>query len=87
MRFYVSLGVAALVVFFGLAYMAYSTTSGKVNINSADRQELINLPGIGKVLADRIIESRPIKSWEQLHQIEGFDDQRIRAIEGKVTLP
>lgn len=87
MRFYLSLILLALVVFFGLSYLAYTTTAVKVNINTASREELIRLPGIGERLADKIIKNRPIRSMQQLAEIEGIGEQRIRALEGKVIFP
>lgn len=87
MRKYVSASILLLFVLFGSAYYAYHTTASKVNLNTATRDQLANLPGIGEVLADRIIENRPIMSWEQLSKIEGFGDQRLKAIERLVTFP
>lgn len=43
-----------------------------VNLNTASEKELQNLPGIGEVLAKRIIESRPISSEVDLAQIQGM---------------
>jgi competence protein ComEA len=87
MRFFISLGIAAFIVLFGLAYLAFLTTDKRVNLNTADRQQLVDLPGIGEVMADRIIENRPITSWEQLSKILGVGDQRLKALEGKVVFP
>ena len=35
----------------------------QVDVNSADTKALETLPGIGPVLAQRIIEGRPYKAW------------------------
>jgi len=37
-----------------------------VNVNSASRDELLLVPGIGPVSANRIIQSRPISSAKEL---------------------
>jgi DNA uptake protein ComE-like DNA-binding protein len=37
-----------------------------VDLNTADRDELIKLPGIGEAIADKIIAGRPFKSKAEL---------------------
>lgn len=45
----------------------HSTASApKVDLNSASRDELIKLPGIGEATADKIIAARPFKSKNEL---------------------
>ena len=50
--------------------------SFRVNLNSAERGELLLLPGIGPSLADRIIEYRqtegPFQSPEEIEKIRGI---------------
>lgn len=43
-----------------------------LNLNSASESELQQLPGIGKVLAGRIIEHRPFKSFDELDDVPGI---------------
>lgn len=49
---------------------------GKVNINTADAEELDTLPGIGPVLAARIVawrtENGAFKTAEELLEVEGI---------------
>lgn len=42
---------------------------GKVNVNTATLAELDALPGIGDVLAQRIVEQRPYASVNDLHRV------------------
>lgn len=55
-----------------------------VDINSADVQELIELPGIGEKLAERILEYRaangPFSSIDELLNVSGIGQQKLDAI-------
>ena len=41
-------------------------SSAKVDLNSASREDLIKLPGVGEAIADKIIAARPFKSKDEL---------------------
>ena len=60
-----------------------------VNINTATEEELTVLPGIGDVLAKRIVEYReqngPFASSELLLNVEGISRKRFDAIKDYIT--
>ncbi len=43
-----------------------STQSAKINLNTADKEAILSLPGIGEVRANQIIEHRPYTSFDTL---------------------
>lgn len=61
-----------------------------VNINNASMTELNSLPGIGEVLANRIIEYRSekgdFKSVEELKNVSGIGDKKFSEIKDKITV-
>lgn len=61
-----------------------------ININTASEQELEKLPGIGKGLAERIIEHRekygPFRRAEHLIIVRGISDKRFRALRELITV-
>jgi comEA protein len=55
-----------------------------ININTASRQELEKIPGVGPTIANRILDYRlrfgPFKTWESLKNIKGIGDKKLEAI-------
>jgi competence protein ComEA len=63
--------------------------SGLVNINTASREELKTLTGIGDVMADRIIEYRtakPFRSKEDIMSVKGIGAATFDKIKDSITL-
>jgi competence protein ComEA len=61
----------------------------RININTATSEELEALPGVGEVIAKRIIEYReqhgPYRSVDDLIHVEGISDRAIDGIRELVT--
>ncbi len=59
-------------------------TDGKININSADKVELVKLSGIGETLAQRIIDYRtkngPYGTIEEIMNVSGIREKKFEAI-------
>lgn len=68
----------------------FITEYNQVNINSFDIAELTRLPGIGRVIAQRIIEYRkahgPFKSKEELMQVKGIGAKKLEKIKDSIVL-
>ena len=50
----------------------------KLDPNTAPRDELMRLPGIGEVLANRIIESRPYKTIDSITEVDGIGQKKLQ---------
>jgi competence ComEA-like helix-hairpin-helix protein len=62
---------------------------GKIDLNSADLEALVSLPGIGEHLAELIIEARercPFSYLEDLSTIPGIGERRLEAIRPLVCI-
>ena len=61
-----------------------------ISINDAGKEEIMALPGIGEVLADRIIEFRnahgDFSSPEELLNVEGVGKKRLEEIMDLITV-
>jgi competence protein ComEA len=53
----------------------------KINPNNAARDELMKLPGVGEVTANRIIEARPFAKLEDLDAVDGIGKQTLLRLE------
>jgi competence protein ComEA len=53
---------------------------GKLDINTAAEKQLRDLPGIGPVLAQRIIAARPFRSADDLKKVNGIGEKKYEKI-------
>lgn len=70
---------------------AGSSGDGRVRVNVADAAELQELPGVGPVLAQRILDHRnehgPFVAVEDLLEVPGIGEGKLAALRDAVLLP
>ena len=77
----------------GIIQEGINTTSkkdSKVNINTANKEKLATLPGIGEGTADKIIEYRStngkFKTIEDIKKIPGIGENKFKSLKDKITI-
>jgi len=58
-----------------------------VDINRASEEQLRALPGVGSVLASRIVEARPFTSLDDLRRVRGLGRAKLEKLTTAIALP
>ncbi|MBO4853892.1 MAG: ComEA family DNA-binding protein [Oscillospiraceae bacterium] len=88
------------ITFAGREYEGFTVTASrendaqeqpdKININTADRETLRQIPGIGVAMASRIMTYRaehgPFRSVEELLQVDGIGARTLEGIRPYITV-
>ena len=64
-------------------------TSGTLNVNDATADQLDELPGIGRTLAQRILEARAHRAFHSVHEltrVKGFGEKRLRTLRALLSV-
>ena len=56
------------------------TPLGRIDVNTATEKELTTVPGIGHVMAARIIAARPFRSADDLKKVSGIGNKKYAQI-------
>lgn len=64
--------------------------TGKININSADTEQLVKLKGIGEKMSERIIKYRqengPFMSIEEIMKVSGISEKKFEDIKEYISV-
>jgi competence protein ComEA len=65
-------------------------TTNIINLNTASKEELVQISGIGPILADRILayrsENGPFANLEDVMLVKGVGEAKFKKIESMITI-
>ena len=64
-----------------------SSTPLAINPNSASRDDLVKLPGVGEAMANRIIEGRPFQNANDLSRVPGIGPKTLEKLRPHLSFP
>lgn len=67
------------------ALMVSSTGRQRISLNSASSAELDSLPGVGPVIAERIVHNRPYAAIEDLLKVPGIGPRTVERLTALVA--
>ena len=67
--------------------MFFEGAGQKVNPNTAARDQLMLLPGVGEITANHIIEARPYKVPRDLLDVDGIGPKTLEKLQPFIQLP
>jgi len=71
----------------GAEVKATGNTAGtKINVNTASREELESLLGIGPVKAQAIVEGRPYNNVEEVMKVKGIKEGTFSEIKDRIRV-
>lgn len=74
----------------GSHFDVYEEVADTININTATKEELKELDGVGEAIAERIIkfrtEERSFETVEDLMLIEGFGEKLLERNRSRITV-
>lgn len=66
------------------------TKEAAIDVNAADVEKLIELPGIGRAIAQRIVDYRkehgPFKSVDELLNVRGIGERMLEKLRDRLTV-
>lgn len=85
------IGLAFILSFFPLSSQAaFLEADSKININTAETEELQELPRVGPKIAERIIQFREthgeFKKIEEIMKVRGIGENTFNKIKDKITV-
>lgn len=66
--------------------VASDPSGARIDINAASVEELVRLPQIGEVIAERIIDARPFQEVEDLLRVDGIGKITLDKIRDHITV-